>query len=121
MNYEYCGGIVHEIRQGDTLYQLSREYSVPLALLLRANPYVDVYNLQVGDTLCIPRMMPGTSGTWQQKPEKPKPYRVIKLSETMDLEDFLEKHDIDLEEFLKWNDLDVLKLLKDAEVRVHIH
>ena len=22
----------------------------------RANPYVDVYNLQVGDELCIPRM-----------------------------------------------------------------
>ena len=30
------------------------EHQVPLALLLRANPYVDVYNLQVGETICVP-------------------------------------------------------------------
>lgn len=54
MNYEYCNGRTHTIKKGDTLYALSRRYQVPLEMLLRANPYVDVYNLQVGDTLCIP-------------------------------------------------------------------
>lgn len=54
MNYEYCNGRTHTIKKGDTLYALSRRYRVPLEMLLRANPYVDVYNLQVGDTLCIP-------------------------------------------------------------------
>lgn len=54
MNYDYCNGYTHTIKQGDTLYALSRHYQVPLALLLRANPYVDVYNLQPGDTVCIP-------------------------------------------------------------------
>ena len=54
MNYDYCNGRVHNIEKGDTLYNLSRRYRVPLARLLRANPYVDVYNLQIGDTICIP-------------------------------------------------------------------
>ncbi len=54
MNRRYCNGMVHVIKQGETLYQLSRKYRVPLALILRANPYVDVYNLQVGQEICIP-------------------------------------------------------------------
>lgn len=54
MNKRYCNGMVHVIKQGETLYQLSRRYRVPLALILRANPYVDVYNLQVGQEICIP-------------------------------------------------------------------
>ena len=54
MNYEYCDGMTHTIKQGDTLYSISRLHKVPLGILLRANPYVDVYNLQIGDTICIP-------------------------------------------------------------------
>ena len=54
MNFDYCNGLVYIIRDGDTLYSLSRRYNVPLALILRANPYVDIYNLQIGDELCIP-------------------------------------------------------------------
>ena len=54
MNYQYCHGMTHVIKEGDTLYHISRRYQVPLALLLRANPYVDVYNLQIGDEICIP-------------------------------------------------------------------
>lgn len=58
MNYEYCDGITHTIRKGDTLYEISREHHVPLSMLLRANPYVDVFNLQVGDTICVPAKKP---------------------------------------------------------------
>ena len=54
MNYEYCNGYTYTIKQGDTLYEISRKKNVPLAILLRANPFVDVFNLQIGDTLCIP-------------------------------------------------------------------
>ena len=53
MNQRYCNGMIHVIKQGDNLYQLSRKYRVPLALILRANPYVDVYNLQPGQEICI--------------------------------------------------------------------
>ena len=49
-----CNGTKYVIKKGDTLYSISRRYDVPLALVLRANPYVDVYNLQVGDEVCIP-------------------------------------------------------------------
>lgn len=67
MNFRKCHGMVYIIRRGDTLYSLSRKYQVPLVEILRANPYVDVYNLQVGDEICIPMrkmegerpMMPG--------------------------------------------------------------
>lgn len=58
MNRRYCNGMVHVIQPGETLYQLSRKYRVPLALLLRANPYVDVYNLQAGQEICIPMVRP---------------------------------------------------------------
>ncbi len=56
MNQRFCNGMVHVIKEGENLYHLSRMYRVPLALILRANPYVDVYNLQVGQEICIPTM-----------------------------------------------------------------
>mgnify|MGYP001138602675 CR=1 FL=1 len=62
MNYEYCDGYTYTIKKGDTLYEISRSHKVPLSLLLRSNPFVDVFNLQVGDTLCIPA---------RQTPSKP--------------------------------------------------
>lgn len=54
MNYERCNGFVYEIQENDSLYKLSRRFSIPLVELMRANPYADVYNLKIGDTVCIP-------------------------------------------------------------------
>ncbi|MCI8854441.1 MAG: LysM peptidoglycan-binding domain-containing protein [Lachnospiraceae bacterium] len=51
---EQCGGFLHRVEQGDTLYLLSRRYHIPLLFILLANPYVNVYNLQPGDEICIP-------------------------------------------------------------------
>ena len=53
-SFDYCRGIVHVIKRGDSLYTISRKYNVPLALIMRANPYADVYNLQIGDEICVP-------------------------------------------------------------------
>lgn len=75
--------MIHVIKSGDNLYQLSRKYRVPLALILRANPYVDVYNLQPGQEICIPmnrppaprpkpRPMPGRPGPMSERP-RPEP------------------------------------------------
>lgn len=52
-NY-YC--MVHVIRSGDTLYKLSREYGIKVSAIMMANPFADVYNLRIGDELCIPRV-----------------------------------------------------------------
>lgn len=49
-----CGGTIHVIQQGDTLYLLGKRYHVSVGQLMFANPFVDVYNLQIGDELCIP-------------------------------------------------------------------
>lgn len=49
-----CTGLIHVVEKGDTLYRLSREYHVSVSDLMYENPYVNVYNLQVGDELCIP-------------------------------------------------------------------
>lgn len=50
----HCQGILHIVQKGDTLYLLSRRYHIPLWMVLNANPYVNIYNLQVGDEICIP-------------------------------------------------------------------
>ncbi len=49
-----CRGMVHVIEKGDTLYRLGKRYHVSVGQLMFANPFVNVYNLQVGDELCIP-------------------------------------------------------------------
>ncbi len=71
MNNRFCNGMIHQIKQGENLYQLSRKYRVPLALILRANPYVDVYNLQVGQEICIPigRPFPGMRPPMPPQPQ----------------------------------------------------
>ena len=49
-----------EIKEGDTLYRISRKYRISLDRIMEANPYVDVYNLRPGQEICIP--MPCGSG-----------------------------------------------------------
>lgn len=49
-----CRGIIHIVQKGDTLYQLSKKYHVSVTKIMYANPYVDIYNLTIGDELCIP-------------------------------------------------------------------
>lgn len=54
MNSNRYSCFYYVIKAGDSLYSISREYKVPISLILRLNPYVDVYNLQIGDELCLP-------------------------------------------------------------------
>lgn len=74
-----CHGITHVIKEGDTLYTISRSYRVPLGFLLRSNPYLDIYNLQIGDEICIPCMkyntpVPGKPGSCRPGTENDCPY-----------------------------------------------
>lgn len=60
-----CRGQVYKVEKGDTLYSISRKYNLRVRDLMQANPFVNVYNLQVGEELCIPvaaggRPSPGT-------------------------------------------------------------
>ncbi len=49
-----CKGVIHRVKKGDTLYRLSKMYGVRLIDIMKENPYVNVYNLQIGDEICIP-------------------------------------------------------------------
>lgn len=49
-----CNGIVHTIKKGDTLYLLSRYYNVPIGEIMNANRNLNIYNLQIGQEICIP-------------------------------------------------------------------
>ena len=57
-NFDRCYGFTHVIRKGDTIYKLSKQYNVKVSALILANPFVNIYNLQVGDEICIPRIRP---------------------------------------------------------------
>ena len=73
MNYECHDGVTYTIKSGDTLYEVSRKYQVPLSLLLRSNPYIDVFNMQPGDTICVPvkKPMPPERPIPPERPMKP--------------------------------------------------
>lgn len=49
-----CNGIVHTIKKGDSLYLLSRYYNVPIGEIMNANRHLNIYNLQIGEEICIP-------------------------------------------------------------------
>lgn len=53
-----CRGILHIVEAGDTLYKIGKKYGVPVSRVIYANPYVNVYNLQIGDEICVPVMTP---------------------------------------------------------------
>lgn len=53
-----CTGIIHVVQKGDSLYQIGRLYQVSVSQLIFANPFVDIYNLQIGDELCVPAVIP---------------------------------------------------------------
>jgi LysM repeat protein len=64
---EACPGFLHTIEKGDTLYRLSKRYRIPLWAILFANPYVNVYNLQVGDEICIPGIIQPRRQNWEDE------------------------------------------------------
>ncbi|MGN0437696.1 MAG: LysM peptidoglycan-binding domain-containing protein [Lachnospiraceae bacterium] len=59
-----CQGMIHVVEQGDTLYRLAKKYDVKLFDIMRLNPYINVYNLQIGDEICIPVSDTGNRKTY---------------------------------------------------------
>lgn len=49
-----CSGTYHVIVEGDTLYMIAKKYKLPLSSIIKANPNMDPYDLQVGMRICIP-------------------------------------------------------------------
>ncbi len=85
-----CKGYVHVIKEGDTLYKLARQYDVRLFDIMRLNPYVNVYNLQIGDEICIPTM-----------PAQPDKIYVVNEGDTIG--QVLERLDVGFDALARWN------------------
>lgn len=85
-----CRGYIHVVEAGDTLYKLARKYDVKLFDIMRLNPYVNVYNLQIGDEICIPTMA--------SKPEK-----TYIVNEGDTIAQILKAFDVDFEDLARWN------------------
>ena len=49
-----CKGTVYVVKEKDSLYQIAKVYGIRVKDIMRENPFVDVYNLQIGDELCVP-------------------------------------------------------------------
>lgn len=93
-----CRGYVHVVKSGDTLYKLARQYDVKLFDIMRLNPYVNVYNLQIGDEICIPTA-----------PAKPERTYVVNSGDT--IQQVLKALDVDFDTLVKWN-----PMLMDVEL-----
>ncbi|MCI5732100.1 MAG: LysM domain-containing protein [Eubacterium sp.] len=126
MNQRFCNGMIHVIKPGDNLYQLSRRYRVPLALILRANPYVDVYNLRPGQEICIPMSRPGRPMPEPEPQEMQKEMEMDEMGEcpderctyrsdgTKSLGKILEENGLSMTEFFERNDPNQVVIASDV-------
>lgn len=97
-----CDGRFHTIKKGDTLYSLARMYNIPLIMLLKANPFIDVYNMQIGEKVCIPIRCDLVCNEIAASEEAPRTFAyVIMPGET--LNDILVKYNISIEDILELN------------------
>ena len=108
--FDTCNGIIYTIKKGDTLYSLSGRFRVPLARILRANPYIDIYNLQIGEQICIPKCS-------NCNPFYLMSY-VVKEEETM--LDVLNRFGIELEDLLKYNNLNGIMLQAGSKLQIPV-
>ena len=90
--------INYVIQQGDTLYSLSRQFNVPLDLIMTANPYINVYNLQVDEVICIPLVA-----------YEDMNYTTYVMESEEQLRELLEQFGVTMDEFLQFNNLDAFR------------
>ncbi|NLL01021.1 MAG: LysM peptidoglycan-binding domain-containing protein [Clostridiales bacterium] len=102
--------LFYEVKQGDTLYSISRSYNVELNAIIRANPFINVYNLQIGDVLCLPCV-----------PQNKYAHFTTYLIEEGDtLGSVVEKHEINLADLLEINDIYSISLMPGSTLSVPI-
>lgn len=111
-----CRGLVHIVASGDTLYRISKKYDVRLSDVMKANPYINVYNLQIGDEICVP-----TSPMDRPRPPRPEPPRekVYTVEPGDTLMDVLKEFETDYETLARFNeDLENLPLQPGLVIRM---
>ena len=100
----------YEIKQGDTLYSISRRYNVNIDAIIKANPFINVYNLRIGDLInlpCIPQSKYAHFTTY-----------LIEDGDT--LGSVIEKNNINLADLLEINDINSISLMPGTTISVPI-
>lgn len=120
MHYDtMCRGRKYQIKEGDTLYAISRRERIPLEWILRANPYVNVYNLQAGQWICIPDWREHNDEEEEENMRVPDVVVVdYVVGEGETLENVLNKFDADVEDLLKYNGMHAIVLKKGTILKI---
>jgi len=105
----YC--INYVIKQGDSLYSISRQYHVSIDSIINANPLINVYNLQVDEVICIPVSVPQNNYM---------NYTTYLVEEGDTLGSVLAKYEINLADMMKFNDLTDIRLEPGTTLQVPI-
>ncbi len=105
----YC--INYAIKKGDTLYTISRHFNIGLNAIMAANPTINVYNLMVGDILCIPISIPSNNY---------KNYSSYLVEDGDTLGSILNKHNINLADLMQENRMDEIFLMPGTTIKVPV-
>ena len=105
----YC--INYVVQKGDTLYSISRHFNIGLAAIMAANPLVNVYNLMVGEVICIPLSVPSNNIM---------NYTTYLVEEGDTLGSVLNRHRINMADLMQRNNLDQIYLLPGTTLNVPI-
>lgn len=105
----YCTNYV--VQKGDTLYIISRHFNVDLGAIIAANPLVNVYNLFVGDIICIPVSVPSNNNT---------NFTTYTVQEGDTMGGILSDYGINLADLMQQNDLNNVYLMPGTTLQVPI-
>ena len=53
MQTNSCKGTVYVVKEKDSLYKIAKAHGVRVKDIMSQNPFVNVYNLQIGDELFV--------------------------------------------------------------------
>ena len=111
MNYSEFSCMIYNIKQGDTLYNISRHYGVSVSSLMAANPMVNVYNLRTGEILCIPVSMPSNQF---------KNHTTYLVQDGDTLGSVLDRNGVGLADFMQQNHLNDIHLMPGTTLTVPV-
>ena len=49
-----CNGTIYVVEEGDTMYKIAKKFRINLDTIMQNNPYLNVFNLKIGDEVCLP-------------------------------------------------------------------
>ncbi|BDD03316.1 LysM peptidoglycan-binding domain-containing protein [Aureibacter tunicatorum] len=98
--------LTHEVKAGETLFSISRKYSVPVAKLVQANGLEDNPNIKVGQKLNVPVLHASKTvkkAAVLSTSSDSKVYHLVKAGETMF--SLSRAYGITVDELKNWNNL----------------